>query len=95
MSVTHRQLLALLASILTASAVGAAGGAGTPQESRESHPGRAEYVEMGCYQCHDYEGQGARATGPHLAPEPLPFEMFSEWVRRPPEVSSLPVFSEK
>ncbi len=46
---------------------------------------------MGCYQCHGYEGQGARPTGPRIAPEPLPFAVFSTWVRHPPEV--MPAYS--
>ena len=57
----------------------------------DTRPGRAEYIEMGCYQCHGYEGQGARPTGSRLAPEPLPFEAFSTWVRHPPEV--MPAYS--
>jgi ubiquinol-cytochrome c reductase cytochrome c subunit len=60
----------------------------TPEETRA---GRAEFVEMGCYQCHGYEGQGARGTGPRIAPDPLPLEIFSNIVRRPPDV--MPAYS--
>lgn len=53
--------------------------------------GRRLYVEYGCWQCHGYEGQGALATGPRLAPEPLPREAFIELVRRPRGV--MPAYS--
>lgn len=53
--------------------------------------GRRLYVEYGCWQCHGYEGQGALATGPRLAPGPLPLEAFVELVRRPPGV--MPAYS--
>jgi mono/diheme cytochrome c family protein len=35
----------------------------------------------GCYQCHGTEGQGSPVTGPRLAPNPLPFEALSAFVR--------------
>lgn len=66
---------------------------GSAPPADDARPGRAEYIEMGCYQCHGYEGQGARSTGPRIAPEPLPFEVFSTWVRHPPEV--MPAYSPK
>jgi len=43
--------------------------------------GKAEYIQMGCYQCHGYEGQGG--GGPRLAPEPLAYEAFANITRRP------------
>ena len=69
------------------------GSAPPADDADDARPGRAEYIEMGCYQCHGYEGQGARSTGPRIAPEPLPFEVFSTWVRHPPEV--MPAYSPK
>ena len=81
-----RYVLVLLATwVVIASAGALIEGRSAPQ-SDDTRPGRAEYIEMGCYQCHGYEGQGARSTGPRLAPEPLPFDGFSLWVRHPPEV---------
>jgi mono/diheme cytochrome c family protein len=59
------------------------------QESGEKRPGREEYVEMGCYECHGYEGQGG--GGPRLAPDPLPLEVFAAIVRKPPSV--MPAYS--
>ena len=37
----------------------------------------------GCALCHGTVGQGGRGTGPHIAPNPLPFEAFAGQVRRP------------
>jgi ubiquinol-cytochrome c reductase cytochrome c subunit len=45
--------------------------------------GRKLFATIGCYQCHGYEGQGSTATGPRLAPRPLPFPALSRYVRRP------------
>jgi len=43
--------------------------------------GKVLFTEKyGCYQCHGTEGQGA-ATGPRLAPDPLPYEALSSFVR--------------
>jgi ubiquinol-cytochrome c reductase cytochrome c subunit len=42
--------------------------------------GRQLYVQHGCWQCHGYEGQGG-ATGPKLAPDPIPYEALSGFVR--------------
>jgi mono/diheme cytochrome c family protein len=48
--------------------------------------GRRIYIAVGCYQCHGTVGQGSRPTGPHLAPNPLPYETFARIVRRPVNV---------
>jgi ubiquinol-cytochrome c reductase cytochrome c subunit len=45
--------------------------------------GRKLFASIGCYQCHGYEAQGSTATGPRLAPRPLPFPALSRYVRRP------------
>lgn len=55
-------------------------------EAPQPPSGRDVYVEMGCHYCHGYEGQGALPTGPRLAPEPLAEDVFSDIVRRPPNV---------
>jgi mono/diheme cytochrome c family protein len=45
--------------------------------------GRAAFVKFGCWQCHGFQGQGSVATsnGKKLAPDPLPWETFSAFVR--------------
>jgi ubiquinol-cytochrome c reductase cytochrome c subunit len=42
--------------------------------------GRTAFVKHGCYQCHGFAGQGG-SNGKTLAPNPLPFEAFSVFVR--------------
>ncbi len=42
--------------------------------------GKLAYVKHGCWQCHGFTGQGG-ATGPKLAPNPLPPEALSAFVR--------------
>jgi mono/diheme cytochrome c family protein len=42
--------------------------------------GRHVFIRAGCWQCHGTIGQGA-ATGPKLAPDPLPFDVLSSFVR--------------
>jgi mono/diheme cytochrome c family protein len=37
--------------------------------------------KYGCFQCHGTEGQGSPVTGPKLAPNPLPYEALSAFVR--------------
>ena len=44
--------------------------------------GKRIYMADGCALCHGTVGQGGRGTGPHLAPNPLPFEAFAGQVRR-------------
>ena len=42
--------------------------------------GEAEFLKYGCWQCHGTQGQGTTA-GPTLAPDTLPYEGFSAFVR--------------
>jgi ubiquinol-cytochrome c reductase cytochrome c subunit len=37
--------------------------------------------KYGCFQCHGTVGQGSPITGPKLAPNPLPYEALSNFVR--------------
>ena len=37
--------------------------------------------KYGCYECHGTEGQGSPVTGPKLAPNPLPYDSLSAFVR--------------
>src|ERR1700688_4083409 len=44
--------------------------------------GRILFTEKyGCYQCHGTQGQGSPVTRPRLAPNPIPFEALSAFVR--------------
>jgi ubiquinol-cytochrome c reductase cytochrome c subunit len=42
--------------------------------------GKTAYVKHGCWQCHGFVGQGGSA-GPKLAPNPMPLEALSAFVR--------------
>jgi len=37
--------------------------------------------KYGCYQCHGTEGQGSAITGPKLAPDPIPYDTLSAFIR--------------
>jgi mono/diheme cytochrome c family protein len=41
--------------------------------------GKSEFLQHGCWQCHGYQGQGG--VGPKLAPNPIPFDTLSNYVR--------------
>jgi mono/diheme cytochrome c family protein len=41
--------------------------------------GKSEFLLHGCWQCHGYQGQGG--VGPKLAPNPIPFDTLSNYVR--------------
>jgi mono/diheme cytochrome c family protein len=57
--------------------------------------GKLQFVKHGCWQCHGFRGQGSVATsgGKVLAPDPLPWEAFSAFVRSTNR--AMPPFSEK
>lgn len=55
--------------------------------------GKKIYASYGCYQCHGYLGQGSSRSGPRIAPDPIPFELFRYIVREPPE--QMPPYTEK
>jgi ubiquinol-cytochrome c reductase cytochrome c subunit len=42
--------------------------------------GKAAFIQHGCWQCHGMQGQGGVA-GAKLAPDPLPMETFTVFVR--------------
>ena len=42
--------------------------------------GKTAFVQHGCWQCHGFAGQGG-VTGPKLAPNPMPLEAMSAFVR--------------
>jgi mono/diheme cytochrome c family protein len=42
--------------------------------------GKRLFIKVGCYECHGTQGQGG-AAGPRIAPDPMPFEALSAFVR--------------
>ena len=53
-----------------------------PPPAGDADKGRTLFVKNGCYQCHNYEGQGG-AAGARIAPNPPPFRGFVAYVRSP------------
>ena len=64
-----------------ACALAALGAWAAPAEG-DATRGQAVYTKNMCYTCHGTVGQGTR-YGLKLAPNPLPWEAFSQQVRRP------------
>jgi ubiquinol-cytochrome c reductase cytochrome c subunit len=42
--------------------------------------GKTAFIQHGCWQCHGFQAQGGIA-GPKLAPDPMPIEAFTAFVR--------------
>ena len=62
----------LLLAVLGASQAALAAGS--------AEKGKTAYAQHGCWQCHGFAGQGG-VTGPKLAPDPMPLEAMSAFVR--------------
>src|SRR5262245_65866860 len=45
--------------------------------------GKTLFSKIGCYQCHGRQAQGATATGPRLGPDPIPYNRFLTYIRKP------------
>jgi ubiquinol-cytochrome c reductase cytochrome c subunit len=57
-----------------------------PASAAEIERGRALFMSNGCYACHGTVGQGGERSGaPRLAPEPLPAEVLTAFLRHPRE----------
>ena len=63
-----------------------------PPSAGDAEKGRALFIKDGCYQCHNYEGQGG-AAGARIAPNPPPFRGFVAYVRSPR--GDMPPYKEK
>ena len=74
---------------------GAALGAAPAFAAGDAAKGKTLFVQHGCWQCHGFNGQGSVASsgGKVLAPDPLPWEAFSSFVRSTNR--AMPPFSEK
>jgi ubiquinol-cytochrome c reductase cytochrome c subunit len=81
----------LLGMQVTASLICAASAYAQSPASDDAVNGKRIYMSVGCYLCHGTVGQGSRPTGPHIAPNPLPYEVFAELVRRP--VNVMPAYT--
>src|SRR5215470_3907370 len=70
-----RNVVAGLAILAAGLALGQASAVAASAEK-----GKVAFLQHGCWQCHGYQGQGG-ITGPKLAPNPIPFETLSNFVR--------------
>jgi mono/diheme cytochrome c family protein len=66
---------------LAALAAGLVLGSGVALAQGDAAKGKEAYMKYGCWQCHGTMGQGSPITGPKLAPEPLPLEALSSFIR--------------
>ena len=81
------------ATLLVLALCSSAGQTGAFAASAEH--GKTVYIESGCWQCHGTVGQGSIMTsgGKRLAPDPMPWETFSAFVRS--SNRAMPPYSEK
>ena len=70
----HIALNAAAATIALFSVLGPANAAASADH------GKIVFMKKGCWECHGTQGQGA-VTGPRLAPDPLPYDALSAFVR--------------
>jgi mono/diheme cytochrome c family protein len=70
---------ALVALVAFAANVGATGGA----VAADAQKGKTAFIKNGCWQCHDFTGQGSVATssGKVIARTALPLDAFMSFVR--------------
>jgi mono/diheme cytochrome c family protein len=66
-----------------------------PALAASAEHGKVAFLQHGCWQCHGTQGQGSIATsgGKRIAPDPLPWDTFSVFVRSTNR--AMPPFSEK
>ncbi len=49
----------------------------------DASKGKKIYANYGCYECHGGVGQGSILSGPRIAPDPIPFSAFVNYIRQP------------
>ncbi len=66
---------------LAALAAGLVLGSSATLAAGDAAKGKQAFMKYGCWQCHGTMGQGSPITGPKLAPDPLPLEAMSTFIR--------------
>lgn len=86
----HRMFRTALAALAAGAVLG-----NSAALAASSQKGKAAFMRYGCWQCHGTQGQGSVATsnGKVLAPDPLPYESFSAFVRS--TNGAMPPYSEQ
>ena len=77
--------------IIATAAVASLASSALAQSDPAAQRGKALFMTRGCYQCHGTVGQGSTATGPALAPNPVPMVAFKKELRTPRAV--MPAYS--
>jgi mono/diheme cytochrome c family protein len=77
----------IVATLLTAVSLAAQSPA-----SGNTENGKRQFVKLGCYTCHGYQGQGGGA-GAKLAPHPISVTALIAYVRHP--AGTMPPFTKK
>ena len=83
------KIVALSAAVLTAALCASAALAAPAPPQGDAERGKAAFLRVGCYTCHGFEGQGV--PGRKLAPNPLPYPAFSNFVRT--STGEMPTFT--
>ena len=83
------KIIAVVSAILMASLSAQAALAAQAPPPGDVERGKAAFLKYGCYTCHGYEAQGV--PGRKLAPNPLPYPAFSNFVRSSP--GEMPTFT--
>lgn len=84
--------LALMVGLAVSLGAGVAA-AQAPGPKGDAGHGKQVFDAVGCYECHGHVGQGAAASGPKLAPDPIPLGAMTALVREP--LNQMPGYSEK
>ena len=50
-------------------------------QAADAAKGKQAFMKYGCWQCHGTVGQGSPITGPKLAPDPMPLEALTTFLR--------------
>jgi ubiquinol-cytochrome c reductase cytochrome c subunit len=82
----------MIRNLMVLALLGAAGLAAQSPASGSADNGKRQFVKLGCYTCHGYQGQGGGA-GARLAPKPLAVGALIAYVRHP--AGSMPPFTAK
>jgi cytochrome c553 len=89
-------LCAAMAALSLQGAQGARAAQPAPPAATATAPSTATghqlFIQMGCYQCHGYAGQGSIMSGPALVPQRLPLAALQAYVRHPS--GQMPPFSQ-
>ena len=51
------------------------------EAAADAAKGKGAFMKYGCWQCHGTVGQGSPISGPKLAPDPMPLEAMSAFIR--------------